>query len=519
MFTRRQFLSTLSLGAGAPLFMPLMRYLSAKEGAPVAKRVVFVVEGNGLEPVNLLSKPTAMWLKQTHNTTLDTARVFTNAYTFDSPQIISSSGLGSARALGALATEGLESKSAVVLGLSSRIAKSESHSFKYGALGCMRSPGAPAGETIDHALASLTGVRGVPVEQGGRGASPFDAFRGGIHASAHAQSRDGLCAYGLGRPAPLLIDQDTAYTTLFASFLEGPAKRQFTTRNRMLDYARRSTTRSLAAFSSSSPERAKLEQYLASIVDMEDRQRILSSPVWTSRYAPLLDQNDALWKQRPGFDTDKPMERLGLHFDMATAALLGGLTNVCVLASGFGGGFDITYKTFRIAGLDDVHNRHSVCHLAYGKSLGGNTTDNPYAEYLRQISARHVDMIARMAKRLDQTPEPDGSTMLDNTLIVYMSDNGEKHHGSSEEWPMLLVGGKNMGFKTDGRTVIYPKEGKGGNRQVSNLFNTLGHATGGGSEPKDPRKPKELKFEVFGAESNAQRRAPGPLSEVWQSKV
>ena len=518
MFTRRQFLSALSLGAGAPLFMPLMRYLWAREDAPVARRVVFVVEGNGLEPVNLLSKATETWFERTHNNTLGNARVFTNAYSFESPQTVLSSQLGSARSLSALAKEGLEDKSAVVFGLSSKIAKSESHSFKYGALGCMRSPGAPAGETIDHALATLASVRGVPVEQGGRGVSPFDAFRGGIHASTTAQASAGLCAYGLGRPAPLLLDQHTAYATLFSSFVEGAPKRQFTSRNRMLDYARRTTERSLATFASSSPERAKLEQYLASIVEMEDRQRILSSPIWTKRYEPLLDPDDTLWRDRPGFDTSKPMERLGLHFDMATAALLGGLTNVCVLGSGFGGGFDITYKSFSIPGLDDVHNRHSLCHSAYAPSLGGNTTDNPYAEYLRQISARHVDMIARMAKRLDQTPEPDGTTMLENTLIVYMSDNGEKHHGSSEEWPMLLVGGQNMGFKTDGRTVLYPQEGKPGNRQVSNLFNTIGHAAGGSQEPKDPLKPKTLKFEFFGAESEAQRRAPGVLSELWENK-
>jgi len=46
--------------------------------------------------------------------------------------------------------------------------------------------------------------------------------------------------------------------------------------------------------------------------------------------------------------------------------------------------------------------------------------------------------------------------MLDNTLLLHMSDNGEQHHSNSEEWAMLMVGGNNMGLKTDGRSVTYP---------------------------------------------------------------
>jgi arylsulfatase A-like enzyme len=88
--------------------------------------------------------------------------------------------------------------------------------------------------------------------------------------------------------------------------------------------------------------------------------------------------------------------------------------------------------------------------------------------------------------------------MLDHTIIVYMSDNGEQHHSRADEWPVLLIGGGALGLKTDGRTVIYPTIGKPGNRQVSNLFNTLGHATGNPS------------LNEFGGEGSL-RIAKGPL--------
>lgn len=62
--------------------------------------------------------------------------------------------------------------------------------------------------------------------------------------------------------------------------------------------------------------------------------------------------------------------------------------------------------------------------------------------------------MARIARTLAARPEP-GGTMLDNTLLLHMSDNGEHHHSNAEEWAMLLIGGDNLGFKTDGRSVTY----------------------------------------------------------------
>jgi len=57
-------------------------------------------------------------------------------------------------------------------------------------------------------------------------------------------------------------------------------------------------------------------------------------------------------------------------------------------------------------------------------------------------------------------------------------------------------------MRTDGRTVIYPRVGKSSNRQLSNLWNTVGHATG------------DTTLDTFGLEGTG-RIAPGPLSEIY----
>ena len=491
MMNRRRFLQALGLGAASPLLMPLIRYVSANDSAPLARRFVIVVEGNGIEPVNFLSQPTRAYLDGLGGS-VGAKRVFTNHYdTLTGAEVVRDADLASAPSLAGLGE--LAQKSMVLLGLSSTITGG-GHSSVYGALGCMRSAGiVPAGETVDHTLASMSAVRGTAQ---GRGISPFDAFRAGIGRSG--QAANGLCARGQGDPAPIFMSQHAAYSHLFGSVAGGDAGRRYAMRNKMLDYSRRDINRALKTFSGSSPERAKLEAYLSAVEDLEQRQLLLSSQAW----APRLQQvkppgpGEPPREGMPGFETTKPMERLGLHFDMATAALLGGLTNVAVLGSGVAGGLSLVYETIDAPAGVEEHERHKICHIAY--SSGGD----PYAEYLRRISARHVDLIARMARTLEATPEGDGTSMLDHTVILYMSDNGEKHHASGKEWPMLLVGGGALGFQTDNRTVLHPSHGSQGYRQVSNLFNTFGHAAG------------DETLNTFGQESASQRQAQGPLSEL-----
>jgi hypothetical protein len=183
-----------------------------------------------------------------------------------------------------------------------------------------------------------------------------------------------------------------------------------------------------------------------------------------------------------------PLDHLRAQFDIATAALLGGLSNVVVLASGTGSAFDVHYS-----GLIDV-GRHDLHHES-----DGNPT---YLDTIHEVSRQHVTMIAKMARTLAATPEVGGEgTVLDHTAILYVSDNGEQHHSTSEEWPVLLVGGRALGFQPAGQTLFYPGFQSVNNRQLSNLFNTLGFAAG-----------EELLD--FGNEG-PNRIAEGELPEIW----
>ena len=118
-----------------------------------------------------------------------------------------------------------------------------------------------------------------------------------------------------------------------------------------------------------------------------------------------------------------------------------------------------------------------------------------------------MELVARLARTLAATPEVGASgSMLDHTVFLFRSDNGEQHHSTAREWPMIVLGGNALGLKTDGRTIVFPEEGKTHNRQVSNLFNSLGHAFGDAS------------FDTFGHEGTT-RLAPGAQRALRLSRT
>ena len=83
-----------------------------------------------------------------------------------------------------------------------------------------------------------------------------------------------------------------------------------------------------------------------------------------------------------------------------------------------------------------------------------------------------------MAGKLNKTPEGDG-TMLDNTIIVNVSNNSDKHHSTAVEWPMVVPGNLNGKLNSRGRYLAYRRHGPAAHHHaIGNWFTTLYHVTG-----------------------------------------
>ncbi len=496
MFTRRNFLKGLGLGLSTPWLYPLLRDVYAADPASVPCRFVFLVEGNGIEPNTFFSQAMRDHLLSETGVDLGAERQTYRRYKHDTAQVVNNAGLADAPVLGALGdidgSGSLESEAAVLLGISSKITGG-GHETNFGALSCAFAPGRPTHPTIDHHLSTLPGVRkdtifdAVRLTTGGRGKVAYDT-----------------CARGAGEVAPMIIDPVSAFNKLFGWLATGEGAKSFEKRGRLLALAQKDADRAVRSFGGGSDERLKLERYLEGINalirqqnDLIARRDACAQGMQSCDFKPLEPGDDGALYTAPG-----PLQRMNAHTDMAISALRGGLTNVVVLGAGTGGRWGFEYDSLSSMFPKGLVGRHDVCH----------TSDDPVMRAIMYEATRqYVGMAARIARALRDEPEPGapGDSMLDHTVIVVMSDNGEMHHSQAAEWPMLLIGGKKMGLKTQGRGLIYPKVGADTNRMVSDVFTTFDNLAGGVLDT-DPSKP-EL---TFGAEGD-RRLIKEPLAELF----
>ena len=93
-------------------------------------------------------------------------------------------------------------------------------------------------------------------------------------------------------------------------------------------------------------------------------------------------------------------------------------------------------------------------------------------EKLIKINTWFAEQIAFLAKRLQETPEPDGrGNMLDHTTIVWTNELGKGNSHTHEDIPWVLIGG-GLGFKT-GRALKFNKTPH--NRLLMAIARGFGH--------------------------------------------
>jgi hypothetical protein len=123
--------------------------------------------------------------------------------------------------------------------------------------------------------------------------------------------------------------------------------------------------------------------------------------------------------------------------------------------------------------LDDARRATNV-QLRDGKS----TVKDAFIAFDRLWASQ----VAYLAKKLAGIPEGDG-TMLDNTLIYWGVESGTDHNHGPQDMQYLLIGGKNMGFKTG--QFLKNANTESAHKLHTSVLRGLGYtsATGIGIEP------------------------------------
>ena len=431
--TRRTALKGLTLGAGASLLEPLLARVVAASAGAMPLRFVFVLQSNGINPNHIIPAG------------LDTRKdreLFKNEDTLEVPL--------AGRELPAPIVELSPFKQHLTLvqGLSGRSSEGGSggHSTNHGALGCYPGSAGPMAQTVDSALGD---------------AQPGIIHHIGLGVLAKPdQTLNYLisCA-GPGKVTPLQCSPANAFRSLFASALGGDDRASFERRTHLLDFMAADVRRARQTLAGD--ERAKFDEYLAAFETLHARQGAIDAI--KPRIAANVPKLDAQ------FSKPTEVNRLQAQFEIATAALIGGLTNSVTIASGGGHQNYLAWPDLGIP-IDG----HSVGH---GKGVDGMTPEDIHVR-VRQF---HCKLIATMAAKFASIREGAG-TMLDRTLIVYLSDSGEAHHPNLRQWPVVLLGGMGGKLKPGGRYVQLPFYGAKKHRTLANLYLTLLHAAG---KPRD----------------------------------
>lgn len=431
-FTRRSVLKGLTLGASGTVLGPVIDQLTAQADGTLAagnpRRFVFVLEGNGLDPL------------QIQPTTIPRARHPYGHTNNDALEDIPLAGHELPSAIAPL--QPLQERLTIVQGLSGRICGG-GHSNNYGALGCYSAKAGVAGETIDLALG-----RALP--------AIFPQIGLGISDRPEHTVIYNTSARGPDQPVPTRCRPDLAYDEFFGCAVEGAAREEFRQRGQLLDFLADDVQRVSQRLAGE--ERAKLGHYLHALENLQQRQSRLNEIRNTLRqHGPVVTDK---------FQSAVEADRLDAMFDIGAAALICGLTNVLTIASGCGD----PYFSVRWTGLGIPLDKHSIGH---GKGLDVRTAE----QLTTTIRRFHMELIVRLANRLQAIPEGEG-TMLDHTVIVYLSDSAESHHSRCWDWPLLVIGDLGGRLQTRGRFLCWPKYGAPGHGTMSNFFLTLLAAAG-----------------------------------------
>ena len=447
MLNRRQLLTNIGKGVGACSLTPFLMQLEAQAAAAqtgvMPKRFVFVIRSNGVltneilpEGVeNVQERPHAQNLKDWVDTKITDKKL----------------------APGMKAIEPFKDKLTLIQGLSGRM-MSGNHEAGFGALGAYNGKRSPRDETIDWALSQqLSGVIphiGFTMEQFGK-----------------SVTYPNLSASGPRKALPYYADPMLAYTDLFGTIATGgQARRSMDIDGNILDYMTRDVKRFQKSLSSY--EKEKLGYYLDGFETLQARQaKLRSMNKQLKDAAPELSEH---------FTSEIEVERLKAHFDLASSSLVAGLTSVCTIRC--------EHLGMRLSGLGlGAQTVHHIGHMIQGKEDG--TVENsgagrvfekgaPVGEFATRkvILDFHMQQIAGLWEKLKAVPEGNG-TMADNTMIIYFSDHGDRHHSPFYLWPLTVLGDAGGFFRT-GRYLQYPGHKLRGNQTIGNFYLSLLHAAG-----------------------------------------
>ena len=411
MLNRRKMLQAVAGGAGAALGLPAASQTA--QGAIASsggpKRIIFFMQNQGFDPATCIPK------SMTGSGSLANKTL---------PEPISP-------------LEKYKERLHIINGLHG-MHTTPSHSAFFGALGGYRGGDGvpPSAATIDYQLSKVLPETMLP---------HLCIGMDSIENMTSKPTIANLSASGAGQPIFMHSNPNHLYQMLYGGISSGDIRRQHEARSNVLNQIEQ-----LAAAKGNSLPKSDGQRYGQYVQGFRDanglRDRLDSVSDHLREFAPKVDERYT----NPEFETDWH----DCLLDLGISSITSGITNTLTIGSGRGEIFG-AWK-----GLDIDQQGHNLGHM--------KQPDNPIWIKIRQYNSC---MLVRIMEALDSVPEGSGS-MMDNTLIVYTSNNADKQHTSGNNWPVMLLGNCGGIFKSGCLTQV---EGK---RPINSLYATLLNVAG-----------------------------------------
>ena len=446
-YSRRQIIKGLSAGGASIAMAPFLRSLQAhaagrEEALP--KRFVFVVKSSGIDKHNLVPEGLENHFLQSKGSIGDDA---------PKPGGAIHASLKDHKLPGKLSPlEPFKDKLTILQSLSGETFRGN-HTTGYGMLSCHNSEKVPIAPSIDCILGQHLSAGPYPMYGLATSERILEA---GAWKPADGYCYPNVSAYKKGMPVAFQGSPLKAHADLFGAGVASPKEleKHLALNGSMMDFLKDDARRVERQLSGSDKERFGLyEESFDVIRNIELKKARFAAKA--KKHAPTL--NDF-------YKSQVPSERIASHFEVASAALITGMTNVVSLH------LDNLAVVYKELGIEKYV--HALGHNDPG--LSGNDWDGVRCR--KEIEKSHFKHIARMARTLEGIPEGNGS-MLDNTLIVYLSCSGGAHHDGQKDWPFVLLGGMAKKLKM-GQYVEYAGYKEKGHRTIANLYLTFMHAAG-----------------------------------------
>ncbi len=195
-------------------------------------------------------------------------------------------------------------------------------------------------------------------------------------------------------------------------------------------------------------DQRKLDEYFTSVRELEQR---------IERQATKLGEV-------PEYDVPAGIPRelaahMRLMYDIMALAFQTDATRVATFMLGNAG----SNRSYPMVGVSGGH--HGLSH---------HRNDPKKMEDITKIDIFLVSQYAYFLDKLAAVKEPDGSTLLDNSLILYGSAIADANRHSHHDLP-IVVAGRGGGQLDSGRLRTYPKE-----TPLNNLYLSMCHMAGAG---------------------------------------